>query len=204
MSKKPDLRVIRTKKLLWEALVGLIEERDFSTITISDITARAMTNRATFYHHYEDKEDLLRRGTAEVIRHLTEEITAIQATRAADDFGPVQRSLVVILDHVDEHTEFYRVMLSTQATGALRQEIQDMFDEFILRKLASLPSTEYPRLVPDMLTARTVSSVIIGLLTWWIESGKPFPKETLIEYYLKLMVLGAYRCLGLEPPARSF
>jgi hypothetical protein len=43
--------------------------------------------------------------------------------------------------------------------------------------------------------------MIVGLTTWWIEEGRPVSRDELIEYYLKLTVLGPYRCLGFD--ARS-
>jgi AraC-like DNA-binding protein len=50
-----DLRVRRTRKLLREALIELIGERSFDTITVGDISQRAMVSRAAFYRHYQDK-----------------------------------------------------------------------------------------------------------------------------------------------------
>lgn len=54
-----DPRVVRTRKLLRDALDGLLKERSFDTIGIQDITDRATVNRATFYAHYQDKYALL-------------------------------------------------------------------------------------------------------------------------------------------------
>ena len=57
-----DLRVRRTHKLLWEALLILMAEQAFETISVKEICDRAMVHRTTFYKHYEDKYDLLTRG----------------------------------------------------------------------------------------------------------------------------------------------
>ena len=54
-----NLRVRRTQKLLREALIELIEERDFEALTIGEITERAMVSRAAFYRNYQDKYDLV-------------------------------------------------------------------------------------------------------------------------------------------------
>ena len=54
-----DLRVIRTKESIQDALVELIEEKGFEAITVKDITTRAKINRGTFYSHYQDKYDLI-------------------------------------------------------------------------------------------------------------------------------------------------
>ena len=58
-TKKEDLRVIRTKKLIFTAFINLIQEKDYNSITVQDISDRAMINRSTFYSHFKDKQDVL-------------------------------------------------------------------------------------------------------------------------------------------------
>ncbi|SIO20385.1 transcriptional regulator, TetR family [Carnobacterium alterfunditum] len=55
-----DIRITRSKKAISDALVELIEEKDFKTITITDIVNQAGVNRGTFYKHYAYKEDILK------------------------------------------------------------------------------------------------------------------------------------------------
>src|ERR1700724_1085530 len=57
--KAENLRVKRTKILLREALIALIEERGFNTLTVGELTERAMVSRAAFYRNYQDKYDLV-------------------------------------------------------------------------------------------------------------------------------------------------
>jgi AcrR family transcriptional regulator len=52
MLKKTDLRVIRTKKMIKESFIDLIQEKGYESITIRDIADHALINRATFYLHY--------------------------------------------------------------------------------------------------------------------------------------------------------
>ena len=54
-----DRRVQRTRQLLEQALLALLEEQDYESITVQQITDRANLGRATFYLHYRDKEQLL-------------------------------------------------------------------------------------------------------------------------------------------------
>lgn len=53
-----DPRVIRTRKLLHDAFISLVHERRLADISVQDIAARATLNRATFYAHYNSKEEL--------------------------------------------------------------------------------------------------------------------------------------------------
>lgn len=54
-----DLRVIRTKESIQNALVELIEAKGFEAVTVKDIASKARINRGTFYAHYQDKNDLM-------------------------------------------------------------------------------------------------------------------------------------------------
>src|SRR5262245_22263068 len=55
---KPDRRVQRTRELLQKALLELIDEHGYESITIQDIADRANVARTTFYVHYHSKDDL--------------------------------------------------------------------------------------------------------------------------------------------------
>src|SRR6266542_5467464 len=58
-AKAPDRRVQRTRQLLQGALMSLIQEKGYEALTVQDILDRANAGRATFYAHFDDKEDLL-------------------------------------------------------------------------------------------------------------------------------------------------
>ena len=53
--RKEDRRVIRTKQVILEALVTLIEEKGIDAVTVKDITRKANINRGTFTFHYRIK-----------------------------------------------------------------------------------------------------------------------------------------------------
>ena len=57
-TKKVDRRVRRTRDRLGDALVDLLQEKPFATITVQQVLDRAGVGRSTFYTHYRGKEDL--------------------------------------------------------------------------------------------------------------------------------------------------
>ncbi len=79
-----NLRVRRTKILLREALIALIEERGFEALTIGEITERAMVSRAAFYRNYQDKYDL--------VEQLAERSRRAGARTSVGDLGEVLRA----------------------------------------------------------------------------------------------------------------
>ena len=58
MEKKTS-KYYETAQLMDEALLVLLEKKDFAFITIKEICAKAGVNRSTFYLHYENTNDLL-------------------------------------------------------------------------------------------------------------------------------------------------
>ena len=58
-SDEGDPRVARSTRALGQALIELIQERDYDEITVQSILDRARVGRATFYSHYRNKDDVL-------------------------------------------------------------------------------------------------------------------------------------------------
>src|SRR5262245_43850188 len=77
-----NLRVRRTHKLPWEALLAEMSERRFDDITVNDVCQRAMVHRTTFYKHYPDKYALLEQGMRRLFDSLMLEEEQPEAGRA--------------------------------------------------------------------------------------------------------------------------
>ncbi|MBF6633265.1 MAG: TetR/AcrR family transcriptional regulator, partial [Planococcus sp. (in: Bacteria)] len=56
---KKDRRIDKSKSALKEALIFLMDEKEFKSITITEIVQSANLNRGTFYKHYQTQEELL-------------------------------------------------------------------------------------------------------------------------------------------------
>ena len=65
-----DPRILRSRRMLMEALVNLLNKKEFEDISIQEIVDEATLNRATFYLHYADKNALLQAMTATRFRDL--------------------------------------------------------------------------------------------------------------------------------------
>ena len=54
-----DKRIKRTRRILGEAFIDLLQKENFYTITIRDITEKADVAYSTFFRNFESKEELL-------------------------------------------------------------------------------------------------------------------------------------------------
>ena len=70
--QKIDRRVRKTKSQLRQALMQLMTEKPFKSISVRELSERADINRGTFYIHYRDVSDLLQRLEDEMAERLIE------------------------------------------------------------------------------------------------------------------------------------
>src|SRR6266704_123860 len=96
------LRIKRTHKLLRTALIDLIEERDFDTLTVGEIAERAMVSRAGFYRYYQDKYDLVEQLFEEAVPQLMngggeEALTEVLSRRVQQPSSCVQHGKQVAI-----------------------------------------------------------------------------------------------------------
>jgi AcrR family transcriptional regulator len=67
---KSESKYFNTARLMNQALIQLLEEKDIGYISIKEICEKAGVNRSTFYLHYETIGDLIE----ETVEYITEKI----------------------------------------------------------------------------------------------------------------------------------
>ena len=65
-----DLRVRRTLKAIRSAFYELVLTKNYSDISITELTDLAEINRKTFYLHYSSLEDLVKEVEQEIVDHI--------------------------------------------------------------------------------------------------------------------------------------
>lgn len=196
--QKLDPRVVRSRQQLSDALVALIEERGFDALTVQDITDRAALNRATFYLHYRDKQDLLENSLRDAIDELMADLGA-----AADDQGQLiddesPRPIKAVFEHVAQHAHFYRVMLSAEGVPAFSAGIRNYMAEVTRQWLTALQPHPRQSRVPLEIVASSLSWSLLGVLLWWLEHDMPHPPDYMAEQFRLLITLDLRQVLGLK------
>src|SRR5215210_5394843 len=105
--KKGDARVRRTRDSLGDALIALMQEKPFDTITVQDVLDRARVSRSTFYSHYSDKDDLLMSDAEEFFEALAMALSARGDT--SDRVFPVKE----FFTHLAEAQPFYKALVKS-------------------------------------------------------------------------------------------
>lgn len=73
-----DIRIVKTKNKLTNALILLLKEKKLKDITVLELCKKASINRTTFYKYYKDVDDLTIQIEDQLLIELKEFINDIQ------------------------------------------------------------------------------------------------------------------------------
>lgn len=176
-----NLRVRRTQKLLREALIDLIEERGFDTLTIGELTERAMISRAAFYRNYQDKYDLVEQIFEEAISSL---LTALGELGPEHHHPP--EAWVKFFEHIAQYERLYRALLGSKGSTWFVRKMRTSLTDMVMaighghRHFSHEPliDNQYLSAFIDDLVPDLVSTMLVEAITWWLEQGRPStPRE---------------------------
>ncbi|MCM3782029.1 TetR/AcrR family transcriptional regulator [Neobacillus mesonae] len=166
-----DLRSIRTRKFIIDSFAELLEKKDFNSIKISDITSGAMINRATFYHHFVDKFDLLEKVTKE---YLTTSVLE-ELTNNKEFNVEMLKSLFISLTkfHMSLSHRCQRSYdeMTVNIETLLKKELEQIILQALLKKFQD-ESNEKLRILATLL-----SWMIYGASMDWKHNSSKSPEE---------------------------
>ncbi len=117
---KSDRKTRYTRKVLQDSLIETMKEKPITKITIKEICEKADVNRTTFYAHYTDQYDLLRKIEDDVLSWLKEAIITIMGK--TDKSGTIE-VLERICQFVVENSRHLQVLMSEQGDIDFQKEL---------------------------------------------------------------------------------
>jgi len=185
---KVDLRVQRTKKLIRNAFVELLEEKELNKITINAITTKAEINRVTFYLHYKDINDLIDSMLNELIAEL-EKVLLDKLDREYKT-GDELTSLILLLEHIAENSRIYKVLLVTKNIPYFTPRLMDILSALIInnteKKSIKDPEDFLKMNIPSDIAAWYGTSAMIGTISMWVGNDMPYTPKFLAEKIIEL------------------
>lgn len=127
-----DKRVIRTKKAIKAALFRIMEEKDISSISISELTREANVNRRTFYTHYHSITDILEEiegDLVEALGRLVEGIDRKTPRQSAYDLFIGLNTLITV--EFSYYFQLVRVDMRGMLMSRLKNVIRGMTDTLL-------------------------------------------------------------------------
>jgi AcrR family transcriptional regulator len=178
-----DLRIRRTRKLIWEALLALLQEQPFATISVRAISERAMVHRATFYTHFQDKYALLDYGIHEAFQQIVQELHWEMASELR------VAALLHIFEYMRAHRELFSLLLVEKGPDSLGTLMRRHMVEDIEAKLAQSPTQVERFAIPVAIAAQFYAGALLRVMTWWVEQEMRVPPEELAHYLDRLAQL---------------
>lgn len=184
LKKREDARVRRTRDALGDALVALMQEKPFDTITVQDVLDRAKVGRSTFYSHYSDKDDLLMSDAEEFF----ESVAMMLSTRGdtSDRVFPVRE----FFGHIIEAKQFVDALMSAGKFNDNMELARGLFARGIERRLAELPKGRGISDSERPAIAFAHAGALLSLLTWWIDRGMKHAPQEMDELFHRLVWKG--------------
>ena len=177
MDKKDDLRVIKTKKILYETLIELMKTKTFEEIKVSDICTKALINRSTFYAHYEDKYELL----LEFINSLKEEFIN-ELSKNKNILNTREYYLEVIrlfLDHIENKKDIYNAIMINNRNSIMMDILSSVENNEVIKKMES---SNISTKVQANIIAKFYLGGVLNLGIEWLRDTNKNSKEEIIKY----------------------
>ena len=170
----PDRRVLRTQRLLREALIRLIHERGWDQITVQDVCERADVGRSTFYVHFADKEELLVTGFGDLRKQLRE--------RATGQRGKPLGFTLALFQHAREYQPIYRALLGRRTAQVVHRAFLDVLIDLLNEDVAAFSPAGPLR----DATVRYLSGAFWELLQFWATRLDGSPALEVDEIFRRL------------------
>jgi AcrR family transcriptional regulator len=161
-----DPRIVRSRRMLMEALANLLIRKDFEEISVQEITDEATLNRATFYLHFQDKGTLLQAMTEARFRELIDR-RGISFTNCE---GALRAIALGVCDYLTETTKCPVHGSLLPLESSIIPVVESMFKEGLERH-ALAPG------IDAGLVATTAAWAVYGAARKWFQTADRIPAE---------------------------
>ena len=135
--EKMDRRVRKTRALLLQGLVKMLETHDIQDISVKELTELVDINRGTFYLHYDDIYDMLHKVADEMFLEFNEIMEQKPVvTNSLASQGP----LLEFFRFLDRNRDLAKVMIGPHGDLAFVNRLKDQIEKRTLQVLESAQS----------------------------------------------------------------
>lgn len=153
---------IRSRKMIREAFLELLEEKEIHKITVTEIVNKADLNRSTFYAHYMDVKAITEEIENEVIDKMLEILNGFQFQNFFNHPTPL---LLEVSRFLESNKEIYKILLKANGAETFLKRLKNIFTDYMLS------DTDIPDYLKDskMVTLRVCyfAGGIVNLYEEW-------------------------------------
>ena len=181
---KMDSRARRTRDSLGDALIELMQERPFKSITVQDVLDRAEVGRSTFYTHYRDKDDLFISDVEDFWEMMSSmlERRGEQSNRVA--------AVRELFSHIAEVPDLRKSMIDSGKAKDVMELGQGHFARTIEHRLKKICAQQGIPTRPFAVEAHALAGALFSSLAWWIDRNMPVSAEEMDDSFHRLVWSG--------------
>jgi AcrR family transcriptional regulator len=191
-SEKSDPRVIRTRNLIKDAFLSLVNEKDFEAITVKDITDKATVNRATFYAHFEDKYALLDSLVSDIFMKSVSDRIEPETYLTEDTL----RNLILIICDYHESKNNHCKRRFESVAALIDAKIQFKLQNIVMDLLTNNPTYAKVEAKKLEIVSIMISNSIYGATNRRYDESKVKDASTLVNEILPFVMAGVRGALG--------
>lgn len=151
-----------TRECIDTAMIYLMSEKPYESISISELTKRAGVSRTAFYRNYASKDDVLKEIGKSVIESLSAQLSKV---KSADD---VHGALVVFFTKIKEQHAYVELLVKADVSMNLLFPSSHVLENVV----RTTSQKDHYRLI-------AVDSALNGLVREWIANGYDLSPEEL-------------------------
>ena len=134
MAVSPQRRnAIRSRRMICEALVALLCEKEIDNITVTELVERADLNRSTFYSHYNNMMDVLEEMEQLALEQLAESLRNRRLQAVSPELVAAALARLMLSPGATSHK-----WLSSPVLVRMLQRVADRFLELCLQEASSV------------------------------------------------------------------
>lgn len=179
MSGNTDRRSLRTRKALKRGMLELLNKKDISKITVSELAELADIGRGTFYLHYSDPYDLLDKLEDELLEQIT-----VHNKPVTDHWYGVNllTHLESIWRYIYENIDTFKTLMNPRNGGRFMEKFRRYCEIS-----ANAGELKHSADSAEYYVTTYIISGSLGIFMKWMEEGAPIPPDRLAEILRKLI-----------------
>ena len=176
---------------LRDALVSLILEKDYASISIKEITNRAEVAYITFYRHYESLDQLLmevlEEGLGELMKH-------IETLAQQSDTSALETEGRLIFEFIQQKADLFRILLKSQSVSRVRKKV--VRNIALIFQKSCLPLAMSNNQVTVAITSNHIATSLLSLIEWWLDNKHTPPPAQMGKVYKSLIIDATVGAVG--------
>lgn len=191
MSIRIDPRVKRTKVMFEEALLELMDEKEYKEITVQEIARQSTLNRATFYLHYYDKDDLLQQLLDDSLQELRSSVQLkdLEYKYESNQSHPI---FVRLFDKMIERNRFYQIMLAREKVPYFIESVREIIETLVRDGTQYMIEDKIEYKVPVEISISYITSAYLGVIIWWLKNDMPYTPTYMAVQLTRMSTVGPY------------